>query len=649
MPATLKVKVRRRTNLSLKTTRRGKLTIKTNSRFPARVLGTDGITITQAGGVFTFSIDTSGTSIVTGPVTVTDHALARWDTTTGNLLQNSTVTLSDAGVVAGFSFDLTTNTLSGTTAQFNAALSDNDFATWAGAEALTNKTYNGLTITPTTGTLTIADGKTLTLSNTLTFTGTDGSSVAFGTGGTVLYASNIGTSVQGWDADLDALAALASTGIAVRTALNTWAQRTLAAPAAGVTVSNGDGVSGNPTLALANDLAALEGLSSTGFAARTTTDTWAQRTLTAPAAGLTITNPAGIAGDPTFALADDLAALEGMSGTGLVARTASNTYAQRTLTAPAAGITVSNGDGVSGNPTLALADDLAALEALSGTNTIYYRSASNTWTAVTMGTGITFSGGALTGCPRGHLWGLTLSNNVTDATNDIDIAAGEATSTEATPALMVLASALTKRLDASWAVGTGNGGLDTGSIADTTYHVWLIRRSDTGVVDALFSTSATSPTMPTNYDQKRRIGSIVRLSSAIKGFVQDGDDFKWKSMVQDVSVTNPGTSAVTRTLTLPVGIRVRASLNVGFGATTAADNPASVYVSDLSVTDNAANIGNLNIIIYSASAVISNAAAFAEVMTNTSAQVRSRIQTSTAGSFFYIWTTGWRDARGRFE
>jgi hypothetical protein len=42
---------------------------------------------------------------------------------------------------------------------------------------------------PLTGsTLTIADGKTLTASNTLTFTGTDGSSVAFGAGGTVLYS-----------------------------------------------------------------------------------------------------------------------------------------------------------------------------------------------------------------------------------------------------------------------------------------------------------------------------------------------------------------------------------------------------------------------------------------------------------------------------
>lgn len=57
-------------------------------------------------------------------------------------------------------------------------------------DALTNKTVNGLTITSSTGTLTIAAAKTLTANNTLTFTGTDASSVAFGTGGTVVYTAN---------------------------------------------------------------------------------------------------------------------------------------------------------------------------------------------------------------------------------------------------------------------------------------------------------------------------------------------------------------------------------------------------------------------------------------------------------------------------
>lgn len=51
---------------------------------------------------------------------------------------------------------------------------------------ITNASYEGLTISPTSGTLTIDNGKTLGISNTLAFTGTDGTSFAFpGSSGTV--------------------------------------------------------------------------------------------------------------------------------------------------------------------------------------------------------------------------------------------------------------------------------------------------------------------------------------------------------------------------------------------------------------------------------------------------------------------------------
>lgn len=164
----------------------------------------------------------------------------------------------------------------------------------------------------------------------------------------------IGTDVQAYDADLAALAANSTTGFWAYTGAGTGAARTLTAPAAGFTITNPAGTAGNPTFALANDLSALEALASTGFAARTTTDTWAQRTLTAPAAGFTITNPAGVAGDPTFALANDLAAYEGLSANGIVARTATDTAAVRTITGTANEITLTNGDGVSGNPTVSI-------------------------------------------------------------------------------------------------------------------------------------------------------------------------------------------------------------------------------------------------------------------------------------------------------
>jgi hypothetical protein len=51
---------------------------------------------------------------------------------------------------------------------------------------------------------------------------------------------------------------------------------------------------------------------------------------------------------------------------------------------------------VTGGPYQAQDGDLTALAALAGTNVIYYRSAADTWSAVTISTGLSFSGGALT-------------------------------------------------------------------------------------------------------------------------------------------------------------------------------------------------------------------------------------------------------------
>lgn len=77
--------------------------------------------------------------------------------------------------------------------------------------------------------------------------------VAGGTGATTAADARtnlgvaIGTDVQAYDADLAAIAGLSSNGIVTRTGSGTAAARTITA-GAGISVTNGDGVSGNPTV-----------------------------------------------------------------------------------------------------------------------------------------------------------------------------------------------------------------------------------------------------------------------------------------------------------------------------------------------------------------------------------------------------------------
>lgn len=237
---------------------------------------------------------------------------------------------------------------------------------------------------------------------------------------------------------------------------------------------------------------------------------------------------------------------------------------------------------------------------------------------------------------KGHIFGLTLSNNGTDPTNDIDIAVGEAASTETNPVLMVLASALTKQLDAAWAVGTNAGGRDTGAIADDIWHVWLIRRSDTGVVDALFSLSATSPTMPTNYDQKRRIGAIVRSGATILLFVQLTNTFYFKDRIEDVDTT---ISTSRSLLTLSIPPNQEAIIHIGMinGAAGVLAIVQSTFETD-AAPNGAAPPGTT---IQNTSTTVSSRVD-TTVHVDSSSQIAARA--SAASTTLRIYTRGWKDS-----
>ncbi|MFT4117455.1 pyocin knob domain-containing protein [Bradyrhizobium sp.] len=237
---------------------------------------------------------------------------------------------------------------------------------------------------------------------------------------------------------------------------------------------------------------------------------------------------------------------------------------------------------------------------------------------------------------RGYIDGLTLSTAGSSST--FAVAAGVATDSTAYDS-MELASSISKTTSA-WAVGSGNGGLDTGSIATNTwYHVHLIKRVDTGVVDALVSLSPTSPTMPTNYTLARRIGSMkTNGSSQWTQFTQMGEEFLWTTPVVDYTISATiGTTASSLSLSVPTGIKVLSNISAD------AQSSSTAFSALFSSLDTADTAPATNGIGYTWSQSIAAPLAL-NVRTNTSGQIRARATASVSCS---VMTLGWFDRRGR--
>lgn len=116
-------------------------------------------------------------------------------------------------------------------------------------------------VTSTAAELNILDGVTATAAELNKLAGTPAGLTATELGYVDGVTSAIQTQLDGkqpLDADLTALAGLASAGMVARTGAGTVAARTITA-GTGITVTNGDGVSGNPTIALSGGSVTLLG------------------------------------------------------------------------------------------------------------------------------------------------------------------------------------------------------------------------------------------------------------------------------------------------------------------------------------------------------------------------------------------------------
>lgn len=239
---------------------------------------------------------------------------------------------------------------------------------------------------------------------------------------------------------------------------------------------------------------------------------------------------------------------------------------------------------------------------------------------------------------RGSIYGLTLSNNASDTTNDIDFAAGECASTDAVPILMVH-SAGTAQLDVAY--GTGNGGRFDSAISDGTWHCFVISNGTTvsrGFSQALNPTS--QPNYPAGYFAYRRVGAIIRAAGALRQFVQREDHFDYQ--VPSVERTSTAMQAATLLpLGVPFGIVTQPKLRILQGMNTAGNIQTMIASADKTeaIFANTTLAGEVD------SVVISGGGIF----TNTSSQIKFAVISPGGGTLIFnsLTTDGWIDTRGR--
>ena len=123
----------------------------------------------------------------------------------------------------------------------------------------------------------------------------------------------------------------------------------------GLTVTDG-GAQGLFNISTTGALLSLVN-SGTGFQVKTSSTALTNRSIAVSGNGLSISNGSGVSGDPTIALSGQVLNFANASFNGLVALSTAGGITSATITGTANQISVANGTGVSGNPTISLADN----------------------------------------------------------------------------------------------------------------------------------------------------------------------------------------------------------------------------------------------------------------------------------------------------
>lgn len=235
-------------------------------------------------------------------------------------------------------------------------------------------TGGSITVQEEDGSPAVSGATTLKFSNgTVTDNGSGSVSVSVTGGGAPTGATYITQTADAGLSAEQALGALSTGCLGSTTTTGVVAARTITGTANQVSVANGD-CSGNPTISIPTN-PTLPGTTTGTFSGNLTGNvTGNASTATALAANGSNCSagqaPLGVNASGAAETCTDYQEEPGSNG--LVAKTAANTSAARTLTGTANEITVTNGDGVSGNPTISLPSSIdlggKSLEIPNGTS-----------------------------------------------------------------------------------------------------------------------------------------------------------------------------------------------------------------------------------------------------------------------------------------
>jgi hypothetical protein len=174
-------------------------------------------------------------------------------------------------------------------------------------------------------------------------------------------------------------------------------------------------------------------------------------------------------------------------------------------------------------------------------------------------------------------------------------------------------------------------------VANTVYYVFLIRKDSDGSIDALFSLSATAPTMPAGYTYKRMIRRQVTDAAAnIIPTTQSGDYVLFKKFISDRATSAiASTNRTAYVVSGPPNMISLLELNVITSA-----GAGYFWMGDENYIDTAASSSYRNVIGTTTHEFIGK-----QILLNATSQIYGRGDTTNLQ--VGINTLGWIDDRGR--